>query len=488
MQKNKRNNLEKLRMILDKPSSKKLHPEEEKHLKALSRRLEDSSKERSMYIERRIEREDAEEADLLKPRVTIHSRGERKVFGTLTIKDIKPDEKEALYDVEKVEVEGPEFIEVKPKKIEEKPSVEKEEITKKEEPEIKEEKLPEWRPVETKKPEIVVEEKPKEEKPEPEAEVFLPVEEKKEEFEVEEEFKLEEEVVEKERAGTKEKKKETRVKEKREKKLGDLERKHKIDVFKEIKSIDEDTAVLLYDHGFMSVDDLRDISAKDLSRIKGIKKKLAKNIKKEISAKFVEAPIIANGEKPSGKKEAIDAFKDIKSIDQETAKLLYDNGITSIGVLKDTPIKQLTKIKGIKRKLAKKIKKELKAMSKKIDENEDHLASEQIVGEWKIEDVDEKPSEKRLKENPLIDEVEEEWDSFYAEDKVEQEQEESKGYMRGDYTLYEKQVNIGKGKKRVVHFFSKAEPDDGEPIDLPSGFDVKVNKKTGVPYLKKKKK
>jgi ERCC4-type nuclease len=407
----------------------------------------------------------------------------------LKAKDTKPDEKETLYDVEKVEVEGPEFIEVKPKKIEEKPPVKKEEIPKKEETEeIKEEKLPEWQPVDIKKPEVAVKEKKEEEKPEPETEVFLSVEEKKEEFEAEEEFKLEEEVVVKERVKTKEEKKKTHVKEKREKKLEDLERKNKIDVFKEIESIDENTAVLLYDNGFMSIDDLKDISAKDLSRIKGIKKKLAKNIKKEISAKFVEAPIISNGEKPSVKKIEKDVFKNIKSIDQETSKLLYENGITSIEVLKDTPIKQLTKIKGIKRKLAKKIKKELKAISKKTDENGDYPSSEQVTGEWKIEDVDEKPSEKRLKKNPLIEEVEEEWDSFYDEDKAEQETEETKGYMHGDYTLYEKQVKIGKGKKRVVHFFSKAEPEDGEPIDLPPGFEVKVNKKTGVPYLKKKKK
>ena len=476
MQKKKRNNIEKLRMILDKPSSKKLHPEEEKHLKALSKRLKGSSRERSMYIERGVEKEDEGEVDLLKARVTIHQREEKKVFGGFKVKDTRPGEKEALYDVEKVEVEGPEFIEVKPKKIEDKVAVEKEE------------KLPEWQPVDVKKTEVVTEEKKvKEEKPEAKEELFLPVEEKKEEIKTEEEFKLEEKVVE-EQIKTKEEKKKPRVKEKREKKLEDLERKNKIEVFKDIKSIDEDTAVLLYDHGFMTIEDLRDISAKDLSHIKGIKRKVAKKIKKEISSKFVEAPIISNGEKPSVKKEE-DVFKDMGSIDQETAKLLYENGITSIEILEDTPIKQLTKIKGIKRKLAKKIKKELKAISKKAEENGDRLSSEQVVGEWKIEDTDEKPSKKSLKENPLIEEVEEEWDSFYDEDKAaEKEPEEPKGYMHKDYTLYEKQIKSGKGKKRVVHFFSKAEPDDGEPIDLPPGFEVKINKKTGVPYLKKKKK
>ena len=43
------------------------------------------------------------------------------------------------------------------------------------------------------------------------------------------------------------------------------------------------------------------------------------------------------------------------------------------------------------------------------------------------------------------------------------------------------------GKKRTIHFFSKNKPDVGEPIQLPKGYEVKVNTKTGLPYLKKKK-
>ena len=42
------------------------------------------------------------------------------------------------------------------------------------------------------------------------------------------------------------------------------------------------------------------------------------------------------------------------------------------------------------------------------------------------------------------------------------------------------------GKTRIVRFFSKTEPDEGEPIELPKEYEVKENKKTGVPYIKKK--
>ena len=60
----------------------------------------------------------------------------------------------------------------------------------------------------------------------------------------------------------------------------------KIEVFKEIEAIDNDTAELLYNNGYTSVDDLKKASIKDLSKIKGIKSKTVKRIKKEIDEKF----------------------------------------------------------------------------------------------------------------------------------------------------------------------------------------------------------
>jgi len=56
----------------------------------------------------------------------------------------------------------------------------------------------------------------------------------------------------------------------------------KIDTFRDINSIDEETAILLYDNGFVTVDTLYIATVKDLAKIEGIKKSTAKRIKKEI--------------------------------------------------------------------------------------------------------------------------------------------------------------------------------------------------------------
>ncbi len=58
--------------------------------------------------------------------------------------------------------------------------------------------------------------------------------------------------------------------------------------------------------------------------------------------------------------------------------MLYENGITSVDVLRETPLKELTKIKGIGRKLAKKIKKEVGETPEKTDDEND----------WQIVDSD----------------------------------------------------------------------------------------------------
>ena len=297
----------------------------------------------------------------------------------------------------------------------------------------------------------------------------------------------------------------------------------KIDAFKDLKSIDDETAVLLYNHGFTSIDALSIASIKDLTHI-GIKRRQAKKIKKEIEERFIEEeskknqivdkefsseyfiedeedfgeskeldekilehvePIEKHMEEfleeeieediPVIEKEDknvdidMDVFKNIPSIDDKIAKLLIDNGIISIELLKSKTIKELTKIKGIRRKIAKQIKKEVKELSEK-NESTENVTYERD-------------------ENPYIQEdEEEEWESF-DEDKVSEEKiEEFKGFKYGDYTLYEREIETKDNKKQVVRFFSKAEPEGARPIELPEGYEVKENAKTGVPYLKKKKK
>jgi NAD-dependent DNA ligase len=57
----------------------------------------------------------------------------------------------------------------------------------------------------------------------------------------------------------------------------------KVDAFKGIESVDDETAALIYDNGFTSIEDLKNATAKDLIKIKGIKRKKAKKIIKELS-------------------------------------------------------------------------------------------------------------------------------------------------------------------------------------------------------------
>jgi len=261
-------------------------------------------------------------------------------------------------------------------------------------------------------------------------------------------------------------------------------RKIKIDAFKDIKCIDEETAVLLFNNGFTSFDDLVIASLNDLKNVEYINNRFAKKIKKEIreilkernkekndfSEYLIDEDFEDKNDKIINKKilekkiEENEAFKDLSSINQKTAKLLYDNGITSIDILREASIDDLVKIRGVKRKLAKKVKKEIEILQKKKN-----------VEETKKEDI-------TYEEDDL-----DEWDYFDEEQNSESKPKKMKGYQYGDYFLYEKKLTVKDGQKRTVRFFSKIEPDEGEAIKLPKGYEVKENRKTGVPYLKKKK-
>jgi len=59
-------------------------------------------------------------------------------------------------------------------------------------------------------------------------------------------------------------------------------------------------------------------------------------------------------------------------------------------------------------------------------------------------------------------------------------------YTHGDYTLYTKEVVLRGGRKQWIFFFSKKVPENSIPTTLPEGYIVGVNKKTGLPFLKKK--
>ena len=249
--------------------------------------------------------------------------------------------------------------------------------------------------------------------------------------------------------------------------------------FEELKSIDQKTAILLYDNGITNIEQLKTATIKDLKKIKGIKRKKAKEIIEELKPQAEEESKedLQIPEPEKVKEDIIEekdpAFQEINSIDINISKLLVENGIKSIEDIKNSTIDDLCKIKGIKRKVAKEIKKEVREVINK-----------------KVAEIASKNNFKRG-ENPFIDDDKsgdwEDWEYFDEEKISSKELKALKGFIHGDYTLYEKEISTKSKVKRTIRFFSKAKPENAEPIDLPKGYVVKENKKTGVPYLKKKK-
>jgi len=58
-------------------------------------------------------------------------------------------------------------------------------------------------------------------------------------------------------------------------------------------------------------------------------------------------------------------------------------------------------------------------------------------------------------------------------------------YTHNGYTLYKKKVNLKGGREQTIYYFAKKTPKSGDPCEKPSGYNVGVNKRTGLPYLKR---
>jgi len=61
-------------------------------------------------------------------------------------------------------------------------------------------------------------------------------------------------------------------------------------------------------------------------------------------------------------------------------------------------------------------------------------------------------------------------------------------YEQDGFTLFVKYIKLNNGKEYPMYFFSKKLPKSGEPCDLPDGYEVGKNEKSGFMYLKKIKK
>lgn len=55
------------------------------------------------------------------------------------------------------------------------------------------------------------------------------------------------------------------------------------------------------------------------------------------------------------------------------------------------------------------------------------------------------------------------------------------------WTLYSRELKVRPGIETKVYFFSKKQPESGEPVDeLPNDRAVAVNMRTGLPFLRSK--
>lgn len=135
------------------------------------------------------------------------------------------------------------------------------------------------------------------------------------------------------------------------------------------------------------------------------------------------------------------------------------------------------------------------------------IAAEKVIPKWKvvgeeivpaegIEMEELKPKIKIIRKEEEEEEEEEleilEIGEEIKEEEVEIEEEIPRWeaindvYRYGEYTLYTKEVELRGGRKQRIYFFSKKQPEDAKPCALPEGYEVKINKKNGLPFLKKK--
>ena len=154
--------------------------------------------------------------------------------------------------------------------------------------------------------------------------------------------------------------------------------------------------------------------------------------------------------------------------------------------------REAKKIQKTKEKEAKRLKKlELKKLKRETRDKE-REAKRITTEKQDIQRISEETEfipikQKRFTKKPRKKSLDStEWESYFVEGKIKKPSLKSICTYE-EYTLYKKEIGKYKGKKTIIHFFSKEKPDIGYPVQLPDGYKIAVNKKTGIPYLKKKK-
>ena len=574
--KSKINDIKKLRQILDNHYDPKTSAfKDNKNLESLRQRLSgESSKTDMKYASTDVL---SNKYGSLEPRVTIYQKEEKTVPPEIKklepderIEDVKDESPEEdllddvdLYEIEKVDITEPNFLEVKPKETTKKQDeIPKEaevflpipEPAKKEETkdiEVAGEELPEWEPIEETKSEETVDEqegKISEELPEFEKIDELPEEPQKEREAVRTTGEKEQQKVRilsflKERKREKKKREENNLEglePKRSKKfesemvVGGKENEENI--LKKVESegekkkvkgitadVDEELPTWEPVEELKSEETLDEQEGKiseefqDFEKIDEEVEPQTDNTENEqeiptwepVSDENVKEEIVDLSKEPKEEKE-----KEVEPKKQETEQRVRGRKEQRLKKIeekkaliavrkKERETKKAEKEK--KRELREKQKEEQRL--KKIEEKKALIAAREKERVERIADMEKKAELKKQKKeqrpkkketskqetvSPVksISEIEEltEWESYDAEEEIpEIEHHVAKPYKYGDYTLYEKEIKTSAGKKRTIHFFSKKKPDIGKAVQLPKGYGVKINKRTKLPYLKKKK-
>jgi hypothetical protein len=166
----------------------------------------------------------------------------------------------------------------------------------------------------------------------------------------------------------------------------------------------------------------------------------------------------------------LNAFDGIASIDKKTAELLYMNGFFSIENVREATIDDIVQIHGIKRKQARQIKKE-------VDQKVKIKADSEFI-----------PTKHKLSKKKSILEQEDptEWESSPMK-MSETATPSLNSYHYKGYALYKRETGKHGGRKTTRYIFSKEQLHDSHPTPLPKGYKILINKKTRVPYLKKRR-
>ncbi len=140
--------------------------------------------------------------------------------------------------------------------------------------------------------------------------------------------------------------------------------------------------------------------------------------------------------------------------------------------------------KRLKKFELKKLKRETRGKEREANRNiTEQQDIQQTLGTTEFIPIKQKRSAKKPKKKP---EDSTEWESYFIEKTLKKSSPKSICIYRG-YTLYKRETGKLRKGKKTIHFFSKEKPDNGRPVQLPDGYQIAVNKKTGIPYLEKKK-